>query len=113
MSDTIGMLRDRIAIETAVETSDGGGGVTVIWTELDRVWAKVSAVNSVVRNAELYRSEQMQPRNVYRVVIRYRDDLREDMRIIHGSKVLYIRSIIVFDTASDRMDLIVEEGVHL
>ncbi len=113
MRDFIARLRDRIAIEVPQKTPDGAGGEVVVWSELDRVWAEVSAVNSVVRNAEVFKQEQNQVRKIYKVVMRYRDDLTEEMRVVHLDKVLNIRAIIVPSSALDVMELVVEEGVHV
>ena len=62
----IGELKHRIVIEQVDKTSDGQGGYTSVWSELDKVWAK--AIEQSARE-RFYRGE-VQHTQAYTFTIR-------------------------------------------
>lgn len=84
-----GDLRERVEIETRSHVSDGAGGEVVTWAALATVRANVQALSG----AEVVLAERMEARGHYNVTIRFRDDLRADMRLIWRGEVLNIRNL--------------------
>lgn len=86
---TIGRLRQRVTIEAPQRTSDGAGGVYYSWTTLATVAADVSSF----KGSELYNADRLEPSEPFRVIIRYRPDVRHDMRLRWRGRVLDIEGV--------------------
>lgn len=85
MSLPAGRLRRRITIQKPkTNQNPDTGSISTQWIT---VWDDVPAeiVPSSVR--EFVASQQMQSQVTARIVIRYRDGLTANMRILHGSKI--------------------------
>ena len=87
---TIGDLRHRVQIETAVRVSDGGGGATVTWTLVAEVWAAIWPRAS----DEAFQLDRVAGRATHDIWIRARSDVKPDMRVRFGSRVFDIRGAI-------------------
>lgn len=61
-----GKFDQRIAIDREDRTGDGGGGASVVWTEVARVWAAVWPVGA----REQVVADQLHGASLYRVRIR-------------------------------------------
>ena len=86
----IGKLRERIVIERPLRTPDGAGGHTISWTEHASLWAEVISL----KGTELMLGERGEAREIYRVVIRYRADVTNVMRIRWRDRELDIRAAL-------------------
>lgn len=86
----IGKLRERIAIERPVRTPDGAGGHAASWTEHASLWAEVISL----KGTELMLGERGEAREIYRIVVRYRADVTNGMRIRWRGRVLAIRAAL-------------------
>jgi len=105
------ILRSRISIEQPAMTNDGGGGFSTNWTELVRVWANIKPITFIGRNEEKFADGQNQVRKMHKIILRFRNDLNEEMRVNHNGKIYNIRSIIVPNIENDIIEIIAEEGV--
>ena len=90
---TIGDLRHRVQIETAVRTSDGGGGATVAWTLVADVWAAIWPRTS----DEALQLDRVAGKATHDIWIRFRSDVKPDMRVKFGTRVFDIRGAIDAD----------------
>ncbi len=90
---TIGDLRHRVQIETAVRTSDGGGGATVAWTLVADVWAAIWPRTS----DEALQLDRVAGKATHDIWIRFRSDVKPDMRVKFGTRVFDIRGVIDAD----------------
>lgn len=87
---TIGDLRRRVTIETAVRASDGGGGFTVIWQPVAVLWAAIWP-----RLAdESFTLDRVAGRASHDMWIRYRTDIKPEMRVVIGTRVFDIKGVI-------------------
>lgn len=87
---TIGDLRHRVQIETAARTSDGGGGAVITWTLVAEVWAAIWP-----RSAdEGLTLDRVAGRATHDIWIRFRSDVKPEMRIRFGARVFDIRGAI-------------------
>lgn len=77
----IGDLRHRVEIESAVRVSDDGGGATVTWAVVAEVWAAIWTRTS----DETFEHDRLAGRATHDIWIRYRNDVRPEMRIRSGS----------------------------
>lgn len=87
---TIGDLRHRVQIEAAARTSDGGGGATISWTLVADVWAAIWPRNS----DEMFELDRVAGKATHDIWIRFRSDVKPDMRIRFGARVFDIRGVI-------------------
>jgi SPP1 family predicted phage head-tail adaptor len=89
----IGKLNKRITIQEQNRTPDGGGGFSVVWQSIA---ANPSVYASVVplSGGEVLSMRQLENTVTHRVMIRYRSDITTAMRILNGTEVYDIKSII-------------------
>jgi SPP1 family predicted phage head-tail adaptor len=83
-----GQLTARLDLETPVETSDGQGGVTVTWTVLASLWARIEPVS--MERQEL--ASQNRATITHRILMRARTDLSPARRLRKGSRLFEILS---------------------
>ena len=88
--NVIGALRHRVTIERPVRTSDDGGTGTLTWTSLGSVFARIEPVGG--REIEI--GDGVAGRVSHKVLLRWRDDLAPQMRIVAGSQILEIRAVL-------------------
>ena len=89
---TIGDLRHRVVLESAVRTSDGAGGATIVWTPVATVWAAIVPSGG----AESFLLDRVAGAISHEIWMRFRSDVRPDMRITFGTRNFDIRA--VFDS---------------
>ncbi len=103
-----GKLRHRVSLQTPVDgAADGGGG------RADPTWTNVVAALAAnvvpLTGREAFQHQQINPAVNHRVEIRYRTGLTSKMRVLYGSRELYIESIIDVEERHREMHLMCEE----
>lgn len=88
---TAGDLRDRVSIEAASRTSDGGGGASVTWVKVAEAWAAVRPVSG----SESFIADRLEGRITHDIWLRYRPGLDPGMRMTLGPRVFDL--FAVFD----------------
>lgn len=92
----IGELRHRVLFQEPVETSDGQGGQSVVWTDVVTVWASVQPKSG----SELLFAERIEARTTDEVVVRdLGTRINEKMRIQFQGRTLQIKSIDRFENS--------------
>lgn len=105
----IGKLRHRVTFQYLTRTNDGQGGFSSAWNNLaslPTVWAEVTPSNT----KERFFSETLQYQRSHKVVIRYRDDLTTEMRMIFDERIFQIKSIKRLDERRFFLVLDLEEN---
>ncbi|WP_422363178.1 phage head closure protein [Pyruvatibacter mobilis] len=87
----IGTLRERVSIQERSETSDGGGGVSFTWANIDTN-PTVSARVEPLRGFEQLQGLGLQGRVTHRVTLRYRSDVTIGNRFLWGTTGLEVKS---------------------
>lgn len=77
-----------ITFQSLTKVPDGGGGYEEVWTDLVTTDAFVCPVSS----NERYQAQQAQTPISHSVFFPYQEGIKPDMRIVHGSDILSIRS---------------------
>lgn len=85
-----GDLRHRVVIEHADRTSDGAGGSTLYWQTVAEVWAAIWS-RTVGEDFVLDRTAGTATHDIW---IRYRADVKPDMRIRFGARIFDILGAI-------------------
>ncbi|MGE0699674.1 MAG: phage head closure protein [Hyphomicrobiaceae bacterium] len=85
----IGAMRQRIVLEAAVRSGDGGGGAIVSWAPVAEMWASVAGATG----DETVLGEGLAGSLVSHVSIRYRTDIEPSMRFRLGARLLEIIAV--------------------
>jgi SPP1 family predicted phage head-tail adaptor len=81
-----GKLNKRITILEQVATQNGYGENDHTWAETVTLWANVRTLTG----RALFQAQQVQAEISSKVIIRYRSDIKSNMRIKYGSRTLEI-----------------------
>lgn len=100
----INNYKSRIMIYKRAYTANGHGGFTQSWTEVDTVWCKITPL--VGREAFNYR--QVFPKANYKVLMRYRPDVNQDMRLYYNHRYWDILSVQDLNNMHDELEILAE-----
>lgn len=103
-----GRLRHRVTIQRRATTLNAYGETVGAWTD---VATGVPADVVPVSGRERIASGQNMALAPVRIWIRFREDIATDMRIVHGSEVYAIESVIAVDGRRERLEIICTAGV--
>lgn len=101
----IGELDKRIKIEQATETRSGTGAVIKSWATFLTAWAGIDPP----KGREFFAAGQIQAEVTVRVRIRYRAGVTPQMRVLFGTRVFDINSVIDPDEAHVELILMCTE----
>lgn len=88
-----GQLRHRVTLQSASQSTDSYGQVTLTWSDTATVWASVQPLQG--REAE--RAKQIHKDVTHNVTIRYRSGVSTAQRFKLGSRYLNILSVLNTD----------------
>lgn len=114
--DIISQMRHRIILQNEVLAPDGGGGSSLIWTNVVTVWSAIDNLSGLSGrniNNEKNFAGQIQDKESLKFTIRYTSVITAKMRILFGSRVFNIRSIINVNEKNEILQIRAEEGVAL
>ena len=100
-------LKQRVTIEQQSLAPDGLGGAARGWATLATVWAEVMPVSG----REALFAFRLESPVTHRVTIRYRTDVKADMRLNYESRILTIRAVINRGEENRYLEILAEEGV--
>jgi SPP1 family predicted phage head-tail adaptor len=84
-----GLLNHEMTLEEPVETPDGAGGFTAVWTSVGTLWARLEPLDPA-REAWAGRDAAEQ---THRITIRFRDDVKQGMRLRKSTRLFPILSV--------------------
>ena len=104
----LGALRKRLTLQVESLGLDGAGGVMANWTTLATLWGQLAPVTgaaSVVVGG-------FEKRITHAITVRWRSDvtIATGMRLLLGSRVFTIRSVVNEDEANRWWTIQAEEG---
>ncbi len=105
MEIRIGDLRQRVMIEVANRTSDGGGGADDVWGLVAEVWAYVKPLTG----SERVEADAVAGRVSHEVWLRYRDDVEPEMRVNMDGRLFDIRAVLNVEERDRFLRCFVEE----
>lgn len=104
-----GLLRQRITLQEDNSVQGRFGQKTPDWEEFAVVWADVRAIGG----AERFAAQQVVPMLNYKITIRHRGDLRENMRIVlESGALLDIQSILDPNGRKEVLEILCVERGH-
>lgn len=107
MAYRIGELRERVTIRRTSESADAYGALVPTTTDVATVWALVRPMSGGERSE----AQKTEATAMYLVVVRYRDDIRDDDAIIWRGSELNIRLRKDRGPASMFLEIEAERGV--
>lgn len=102
----IGKLRKRIAIQSNGEVADSYGQLTKTWTTLDTRYAAVEPL----QGRELLQAQQVDSLITHKISMRYYA-ANTKMRVLYGSRIFNITSVINVDERNLYTVLMCQEAV--
>lgn len=104
----IGQLRHRIGLYVPNTTPDNAGGQSTNWVYFTECWADIQPrmAQETGENGRLTVTQS------YRVVIRFKDNFPERVRVMWGESILRVITASDPDTRRERLHLICEEEVQ-
>jgi len=109
MSNSIGKMRYRVAIESATNTRDAGGGLTQSYAPVTYIYADIKPTNA----NSTYRQGIVQEKVTHEVTIRYMTNISTNSRINYGTRLFNVKGIINVDERDRFLKLLCEEGVAI
>jgi SPP1 family predicted phage head-tail adaptor len=106
------ILRHRLTLQQEARTADGAGGYVRSWNNIGELWAEISSLsNRSVFGYEKLVADQIQSVITHKIIIRYRNNIITDMRLLYESRIFNIRAIKNVNENNEILELLVEEGV--
>lgn len=102
-----GRLNKRVKLQTKTVTQDGYGAALATWADTATVWAAVEPL----QGREFWAQQQVQSEVTTRVRIRYRAGVVPAMRVLYGTRVLDILSVIDPKERHEELQLMCRDGV--
>lgn len=84
-----GSLRTPLDLQESEEVSDGQGGVTRNWSTVATLFANMEPVGA----KRAVRGRAREANITHRITIRYREDIKNDMRFLRNGRELTIHSV--------------------
>jgi len=100
-----GKLRQRVIIQYKVVSQDGFGQEQITWTELATVWASVEPLTG----REYMEGRQEAAEVSTRIRIRHRSGVEPEQRVVHGSIVYNILSVLHVESGQREIVLMCRE----
>jgi len=104
--DLMGEMRQRIALQAKTITKSEGIPQEN-WTTVATIWAAVEDISG----KEYFQAGAMQSEVTTRIKIRYRKGITHSMRVLYGSRVFQILSVIDKDERHRVIELLCKEVV--
>lgn len=84
------MFRHRVTLQQQAGMEDLQGGHGTSWADVATVWASVEPM----AGKESYTWGKILGESTYVIRVRYRSDVRPKMRLLYGSRIMDINSVI-------------------
>lgn len=102
----INKMRHRVTIEHKNgSTNDGGGNRLPNWEPLATTWAEVKPL----QGNEVFIAEQAGQTTTHLVTMRYRNDLKSNMRLSFNNRILVIQTIINKNEKNEALEIRCQE----
>lgn len=109
--NTASSLRHRVTLQQEIQTADGAGGYVRSWQDVADLWAEINSITAKSYGQERFFAGKIQAEITHKITIRYRAGVTADMRLLFGSSIFNIRSVLNKDENNETLELLVEEGV--
>jgi SPP1 family predicted phage head-tail adaptor len=98
-------MKHRILFQSLTRTEDGQGGFTEEWEDGDYVSAEVTPLKAW----EQMRAQQLDSKLTHKILIRYRSDITDEMRLFHRGRIYGIKEVLNLEEANRYLQLMCME----
>lgn len=102
-----GLLRHKVLLQSMTDGKDTDGAPSETPTALASVWAAIRPVNA----NEVFRAAHFEGDVTHIITIRYRSDVTPKTRILYGTRVFDIRSVLNVEERNRELELTATEIV--
>jgi len=102
-----GDINQRVIVQAATESRGATGEVTKTWTTALTVWASIRPLSG----RELLQAQQVQADVTHRVRMRHNTTVTTSHRLLFGTRILEINSVIDPFEAGEELELMCKETV--
>ncbi len=102
----IGRLYNPVTIQESTETQSASGEPTQAWVKKYDVWSSVQQMSG----QELFQADQVTPGATHKVKMRHCEGITTKMRVLFGTRELYIVSVNNVDERDTMLILICKEN---
>jgi len=100
-------LKKRITIQQQSTTQDSFGSPIDTWTTVATVWASIEPING----KEFFAASQVNAEVTTRIRIRYLSGIEPAMRVLYGTRLYNIQSVIDYKESHAEMQLMCKEVI--
>jgi len=100
-----GELRRKVTIQNATITQDSYGAKIETWGTFVAVWASIEPIHG----REFFESAKLNANITHRIKTRYAAGVTPDMRVLYGTRLFDIQSIINRDERNRELELMCME----
>jgi SPP1 family predicted phage head-tail adaptor len=97
-----------VTIQELVRADDGYGGTVETWQNIATVWAAIEPL----RGNERYTAQQVQTELSHKVTIRYRSEVKPQMRLVYKGRIFEIEAAIDVEERHRWLELLCSEVVQ-
>jgi SPP1 family predicted phage head-tail adaptor len=102
-----GLLRHRVSLQASAETRGSDGEITRTWVTVTTVWASVAPTGG----KEYVSEDMLKAAASHLITTRYRPGLDTSMRVLFGTRVFNIESIVNKDERDRELVLVCQEAL--
>ena len=103
----VGRLRYQVILQTQGGTADGMGGVTATWSNTATIWADIMPISATERT----QADKVIGDITHKIIVRHRAITSPNMRILYGTRVFNIVSVVNPDNSSSHLKLMAREQI--
>ncbi len=86
----VASFRKRVVIQTVSQVTDGQGGFTDTWNNIETVYASIEPMKAYER----FQAMQMQVPVSHKIVMRYHSAVTTSCRLTYQSRIFWVKEII-------------------
>jgi SPP1 family predicted phage head-tail adaptor len=86
----VGVMRQRLSLETATELSDESGALQTTWVGQGDLWGQITPASS----ADRFVGDRQEETVTHRILIRWRPDVQGGARFRLGARTFLVRSVV-------------------
>ena len=101
----VGRMKFELTLQSRVSTADGMGGFTVSWADTATIKADIMPLSMIERT----QGERLIAESTHKLIARFRDITPTTQRLLYGTRVWNINSVVNPDNANSHIVIYVRE----
>ena len=84
----VGVMRQRLSLDAAVESTDESGALQTTWSSLGDIWGQIVPASS----GDRFLADRQEETITHRILIRWRSEVQSGVRFRLGDRTFAVRS---------------------